>query len=235
MDDVHEDKDFMSRRGSAVERLDAVTGTKGGDPADRKAWFEEVYRSANDDPAAVPWADLAPKETLLEWLAEHPGQGRRAVDIACGLGDNAQALAEAGWRTSAFDFAPDAISWAKRRFPDTSVDYQVGDLFALPPHWRDAFDLVHECYTLQALNGDMRAASFAAVTGLVKPGGRLLVITRVRPDETKADGPPWPLTPKELANFTELGLEEDSSLFYDVRRPDGRVIPHLRIVYRKPA
>ncbi|WP_321340507.1 class I SAM-dependent methyltransferase [Breoghania sp.] len=234
MDDVHEDKAFMARRGAALERLDGVTGTKGGDPAERKAWFEEVYSSAGDDPAAVPWADLAPKQVLVDWLAEHPGEGRRAVDIACGLGDNAQALAAAGWKTSAFDFASAAITWAKKRFPDTDVDFQVGDLFDLPEEWQGAFDLVHECYTLQALSGALREASFATVAELVKPGGRLLVITRVRPDDTQADGPPWPLTPSELARFAELGFSEDSSLYYDVHRPDGRIIPHLCVVYRKP-
>ena len=231
--DIHEDDAFMKRRNAARDRLDAQTGAKGGDPADRRAWFERVYRSAGDDPAAVPWADLAPKQVLLDWLGEHPGEGRTAIDIACGLGDNAEALSAAGWRTSAFDFAGDAIAWAKKRFAGSKVDYREADLFDLPDAWVGAFDLVHECYTLQALDGALREAAFEAVAGLVKPGGILLVVTRVRPDGAAADGPPWPLMPAELARFADLDLVEEESLHYEVKRPDGRVIPHARIQYRK--
>lgn len=39
-------------------------------------------------------------------------------------------------------------------------------------------------------------------------GGRLLVITRFRAHNAEPDGPPWPLSDKELAQFQELGLQE---------------------------
>lgn len=231
--DSQRDDDFMERRDHARGRLDEISGAKGGDPSDRRAWFSQVYRTAGDDPAAVPWADLAPKEKLVEWLAVHRGEGRRAIDIACGLGDNAEALAAAGWRTTAFDFAPDAISWARRRFAESDVDYRVADLFDLPPDWRGAFDLVHECYTLQALDGALRDAAFEAVATLVKPGGLLVVIARTRPEGSEAEGPPWPLMPSELDRFADLGFEEEERLDYEVERPNGRVIAHARAVYRR--
>ncbi|MDJ0930826.1 MAG: class I SAM-dependent methyltransferase [Breoghania sp.] len=181
----------------------------------------------------MPWADLAPKEMLVDWLRKHAGDGRQAVDIACDLGDNAHALTQAGWKITAFDFAEDAIVWAGKRFVDTDIDFRVADLFDLPADWENAFDLVHECYTLQALTGDMREAAFTSVASLVKPGGKLLVITRVRPDGSEAAGPPWPLTPAELSRFADLGLEEEGTLYYYVDRPNSRVIPHARIVYHK--
>ncbi len=74
------------------------------------------------------------------------------LDVGCGLGDNAECFAAEGAKVTAFDFVADAISWAKRRFPQSKVDYRVEDLFALPKDWRDQFDLVHECYTLQAIS-----------------------------------------------------------------------------------
>lgn len=224
--------DFAARRDAARDRLDAMFGAKGGDADDRAAWFEAVYQTAGGDPAAVPWADLAPKPQLVEWLAANPGKGARALDVACGLGDNAEALASAGYHTTAFDLSTAAIAWVEARFPDSEVVYRVADLFAPPEDWRGAFDLVHECYTLQALAGDLRAAAFGALADLVRPGGRLLVITRVRPEGADASGPPWPLMPSELARFDALGLTRREDEAYEVTKGE-RLIPHRRVVFAK--
>ena len=162
-------EDFLARRNEAHQKLDQLTGARDGGPEDRESWFRAVYRGAGGDPAAVPWADLAPKQVLVDWLAENPGAGKTAIDIACGLGDNAEALAAAGYDTSAFDLAPEAIEWAKKRFPETSVDYRAADLFDLPAEWQGKFDLVHECYTVQALKDPLRSGAIAALAGLVAP------------------------------------------------------------------
>lgn len=233
MRDIREEPGFLDRRGKALERLDSLTGAKGGNHEDRSAWFEQVYQLAEGDPAAVPWADLAAKDPLVEWLAAHPGEGRRALDIACGLGDNAEAISAAGYDTCAFDLAAGAIEWAERRFPDSRVDYRVGDLFNPPADWAGSFDLVHECYTLQALDGVMREKAFAAVASFVAPGGLLLVISRIRPEGVSVEGPPWPLMPSELAGFRDLGFTVEAHRTYDVNRPDGRVIPHVVAGFRK--
>lgn len=228
------DPDFQSRRSAAKKRLDRMTGSKGGPSDDRMAWFETVYATSEGDAAAVPWADMAPKPQLVEWLNENPGEGRRALDVACGLGDNAEAIAAAGYETTAFDLSPSAVSWAKERFSGTPVHYLAADLLNPPPDWYGAFDLVHECYTIQALAGDLRERAVEAVAGFVRPGGTLLVITRTRPEETDADGPPWPLTPSDLARFEALGFSVESRLDYRVQR-DARSVPHSRIAYRRSA
>ncbi|GGE97836.1 class I SAM-dependent methyltransferase [Stappia taiwanensis] len=231
------DPDFAGRRNAARDRLDGLFGAKGGDRADRSAWFHAVYETAGGDPAAVPWADLAAKPELLAWLADNPGGGAdaplRALDVGCGLGDNAEALAAAGYATTAFDLASAAIDWARQRFPQSTVDYCAADLFDPPAAWIGAFDLVHECYTLQALDGALRAAAFPATARLLAPGGRLLILTRSRAEGTEADGPPWPLMPSELTRFEELGLEKVEKTPYELRKGE-RVIPHIRAVFRRP-
>ncbi len=227
------DKEFLARRDAARVRLDEVTGADSGDAEDRQAWFRTVYREAGDDPAAVPWADLAPKSALISWLEKNPGQGRRALDVACGLGDNAEALSAAGYAATAFDLVPEAIDWARRRFDKSEVDYVVGDLFDLPKEWQQAFDLVHECYTLQALKGPLREQAFGRLAELVCPGGRLLLISRVREEGAEADGPPWPLMPSEWRRFQDHGLKALREEFYQVERP-GRVIPHVLAEFQRP-
>jgi len=236
-EDGPEELDFEQRRAAARARLNALVGADGDLPDARRTWFEQVYDLAGGDPAAIPWADLAPKPALVEWLAGNPGQngpgqGRRAVDIACGLGDNAEALSAAGYRTTAFDLAPGAVQWARRRFPSSSVDYRVGDLFDLPAEWHGAFDLVHEYYTIQALSGALRAAAFGAIAGLAAPGAALFVVCRSRDDGEACDGPPWPVSPGELAAFEGFGLDIQSRRSF-VTEKSGRVIPHLETVYRK--
>ena len=226
------DEQFQARRTAAKQRLDALTGSKGGPPDERLAWFEMVYATSGGDAAGVPWADLKPKPQLVDWLRGNPGNGKTALDVACGLGDNAEALAAADYRTTAFDLSASAVEWAVRRFAGSPVCYQAADLFDPPAEWRQGFDLVHECYTIQALSGDLRERACAAIAGFVRPGGRLLVITRTRPDGSQADGPPWPLTPAELARFETLGFSVESRLDYHVQK-DTRSVAHSRIAYRR--
>ncbi|NER98171.1 MAG: SAM-dependent methyltransferase, partial [Symploca sp. SIO1B1] len=54
----------------------------------------------------------------------------------------------------------------------------------------------------------VRSQAIKSIGQLVAVGGILLVITRVRDTETQPDGPPWPLSNQELAQFQELGLRE---------------------------
>ena len=49
---------------------------------------------------------------------------------AAGLATMPNVFAAAGANVTAFDFVPEAISWAKRRFPQSKVDYRTADLFA---------------------------------------------------------------------------------------------------------
>jgi 2-polyprenyl-3-methyl-5-hydroxy-6-metoxy-1,4-benzoquinol methylase len=223
---------FDERRQAARERMQEIEARTGKDAGGRGAFFNAVYEQAEGDAAAVPWVDLAPKAHLVQWLEANNGFGLSALDIACGLGDNAEALAAAGYRTTAFDLADDAIAWARQRFPDSEVEYTTADLFDPPAEWGGAFDLVNECYTLQALPPGMLEQTAAAIAGLVAPDGRLLVYTRTRPNGTFVDGPPWPLEEGSLRVFERYGFAKESETRFTIDRSD-RVIPHSFAVWRK--
>lgn len=199
---------------------------------EREKFFQDVYNNAEGDAAAVPWADLAAKERLATWLEENPDHEGRAIDIGCGLGDNAEALAEAWYETIGFDFSSKAISWAKERFPESDVTYRQMDLFDLPQEWLGAFDLVHECYTLQSIPPETLEKSIPAVSSLVAPNGILLVYTRIRDDGAQADGPPWPLEENKVVSFADYGLELVSRDDFMLERPD-RKIPHSFMVWKR--
>jgi SAM-dependent methyltransferase len=222
------DPEFAARRLAARARLDALDDAGAGDPY-RRTWFATVYETAGDDPAQIPWADLAPHPLLAAWLdGAAPPPGARALDIGCGLGDNAAAIAAAGWRVTAFDLSPRAIGWAQSRFPD--VEFMAADLFAPPPQWSGAFDLVHECYTLQALPDAPRTEAIARIVQFIRPGGRLLVIARARDEGTPPAGPPWLLSPQDVMGIAAQGVAAETI----ERLPDptdGK--PHWRALFRR--
>ena len=228
------DPAMAERRAVARKRLDAIDPAKQpgaeGDPR-RREWFEAVYALAEGDPANVPWGNMIAHPLLTEWLARNPRlDGLRALDIGCGLGDNAAALAGQGAQVTAFDLVPRAAEWAQHRFPDSDIVFCAADLFSPPAEWLGAFDFVHETYTLQAFPAEVLDTAQKNIAGFVKPGGRLLVITRARDDQQDFDGPPWPLTRKNLESFAGHGL---TLLTLEDAPPTVTPNRHWRALFRK--
>lgn len=175
-------------------------------------WFEPLYAGANFDPQKIPWANLSAPAPLTEWLqSQVDTKTKKALVIGCGLGDDAQAIAEVGYQTTAFDISPSAIDWCRQRFPDSTVNYQTGDIFQPSPSWLQAFDLVWECRTIQALPLDVRTEVIDNIAQLVKPQGKLLVLTNLRLTEEAPSGPPWSLSANELQKFIMAGLKEEKT------------------------
>ena len=180
-----------------------------GDPT---GWFERLYAAAADGRTDVPWDRHAPSPLLVRWAADH---GRAAATIpalaalvvGCGLGDDAELIAGLGYRTLAFDISASAIEAARQRFPRSAVSYRVADLMAAPADWRQAYDLVVESMTLQALPDPPRATAIASLAALVAPGGTLIVFARGREPGTVDDGPPWSLTRPEIEAIAAGQLE----------------------------
>lgn len=202
---------------------------------DATGWFEALYAKAAGDASVIPWADLTPNEHLIDWLARGKlGDSRgRAMVIGCGLGDDAERLAWLGLDTWAFDISPTSIRWAKQRFPDSPVHYEVADLLALPAKWNHAFDFVLEVYTLQVLPPELSIRAMRAMADLVAPGGRLLVICRGRgEDDPRTTGLHWPPSMADLREFEGAGLETvEAEDFLDRESPPVR---RFRVEYRRP-
>ncbi len=183
-----------------------------GDPT---GWFERVYAGAAAGLTGVPWDRRVPSPLLVHWAAERglanaggavatgpvatgAGTTRDALVIGCGLGDDAEFVAGLGFRTVAFDISASAIRAARERFPQSAVTYCVADLMAPPASWLQAYDLVVESMTLQALPDPPRAAAIASLGPLVAPGGTLIVFARGREPQAHDDGPPWSLIRSEI-------------------------------------
>jgi SAM-dependent methyltransferase len=178
-----------------------------GEPA---GWFEAVYARAEAGQGMIPWAMMQPNPRLVAWLDAQPnlGAGHRALVIGCGLGDDAEALAERGFAVTAFDISETAVRQCRTRFPNSKVDYVVADLFKTPEDWRGAFDFVFESRTVQSLPFTLAEAAIAQIAAFVAPEGTLLVLCAGREPEEDRRGIPWPLSRAELQGFLDNGLRE---------------------------
>jgi len=168
---------------------------------DGTGWFEQLYTEAQAGLSVVPWADGEPNPNLVSWADGRAGQGRSALVVGCGLGDDAEFLAGLGFAVTAFDVAPTAVAAAQRAHPASLVRYVTADLLSLPASWAGAFDLVLEAYTVQPLYGATRAAAIDALHIPVAPDGTLLVIARATDEQDPVRDPaqmPWALTRAEL-------------------------------------
>lgn len=172
--------------------------------------FEQIYSSVGDDLEQVPWAGLTSHPRFVEWLDTHaPARaGQSALVVACGLGDDAEELSRRGYAVTAFDYAPTAIAWCHKRFPSSTVAYQVADLFALPEEWKQRFDLVVEINTIQSISLEQRPAAVGAIASTVAEGGELFVYCLHRHNSAPVENRPWPVSRADLAAFGENGLRE---------------------------
>ena len=200
---------------------------------DPTGWFEELYYQANGDGQEIPWANLTANPNLTRWLDANYIQGndKKALVVGSGLGDDAEALSEIGFKVTAFDIAPSAIAWSQKRFPTSRVKYLVANALKLEKSWENKFDFILESYTLQAVPDHIRQQIMKNIAKYLKPSGMLLVICRGREITEELHDLPYPLTKKELTFFKDLGLKQITLEDYlDKENPPVR---RFRIQYTK--
>lgn len=105
------------------------------------------------------------------------GAGERALDLACGTGDIALAVAERGAHTVGLDITHRMLQLASLRAP--RVPLITGDMTSLPFR-SDTFDLVTTGYGLRNVP-DLDAA-IAEIARVLKPRGRLLSLDFNKPE-----------------------------------------------------
>jgi SAM-dependent methyltransferase len=131
------------------------------------------------------FARLSPG-TLLDWLlTQLPAHGGRALDAGCGSGRLAIALAERFDQVVGIDISEPLITLA-RRSPE-NVRYHVSDLMKFAD--TDGFDLAFSSTTLHHLP-DLDAA-LNHLRGLVRPGGRAVLIDNVARRPSQKMLPDW--------------------------------------------
>jgi SAM-dependent methyltransferase len=133
--------------------------------------YDDIYREGRP-----PWDIGGPQPALAAVLDRVPG--RKVLDIGCGPGDLAIALARRGFDVTAVDISPVAIGLAQARAAGLPVHFEVQDAtrLSLPAAPFDAvFDsgLLHSLHRRGAHAVD---AYLALLPGLAAPGATVFVL-----------------------------------------------------------
>jgi 2-polyprenyl-3-methyl-5-hydroxy-6-metoxy-1,4-benzoquinol methylase len=174
------------------------------------------------------WA-VKPNRFLVAEVAElEPG---RALDLACGEGQNAIWLASLGWNVTGVDYSEVAIAKAKARAERDGVDVEFlcADLVEYEPDTGE-FDLVLVLY-LHISPTERREVLVKAAAALA-PAGTFVFVGHDLTNMTEGVGGPSDpsihVTPDEIASeLPGLEIEKAERVFRDVTDEDRDAIDAL--------
>lgn len=137
-------------------------------------FFDSVYRET------PPWDIAAAQPAILALLDEHPPEGP-ALDVGCGSGDHAVALAERGVQVLGVDVVEAAIAQARSRAdalpPEAArlLEFQVGDALH-PTLLQRRFGAVVDSGFFHLFEQDERDRFAHELAATLLPGGRYYLL-----------------------------------------------------------
>jgi ubiquinone/menaquinone biosynthesis C-methylase UbiE len=138
---------------------------------------------------------------LGTWL---PGRSSDVLDLGCGTGSLSLLAAEQGHRVTGVDASPAMVELARAKLAGRDAAFLVGDA-AAPPVGEQRFDVVLVRHVLWALPDPGRALRHWR--GLLRPGGRLVLVEGVWGTVTPVGIPADGLTELLAPLATELRVE----------------------------
>jgi 2-polyprenyl-3-methyl-5-hydroxy-6-metoxy-1,4-benzoquinol methylase len=181
------------------------------------------------------WA-VKPNRFLVAEVSElSPG---RALDLACGEGQNAIWLATLGWDVTGVDYSEVAIAKARERSErdGVQVTFECADLVEYEPE-RAAHDLVLVLYL--HIPSAQRPSVHAKAAEALAPGGTFLLLGHDRTNVTEGVGGPSDpdllYTADEIAaELPGLEIQKASTVLRDVAGEDRDAIDTI-VRARRPA
>jgi SAM-dependent methyltransferase len=174
------------------------------------------------------WSAKPNRFLVAEVAALEPG---RALDLACGEGQNAIWLAERGWRVRGIDYSSVAIAKARARAEreGVDVDFVEDDLLRVEPE-AHAYDLVLLLYL--HLTAEERGRVLRRAVSALAPGGTLLLLGHDLLNVTEGVGGPSDpallFTPDDIvAELDDLQVEKAQRVYRDVAGADRPAIDAL--------
>lgn len=132
------------------------------------AFYEELdekWYTAFDHPIALLRAE---NKIRIPWILETIGRDKKILDIGCGAGLLANALAKEGHEVFGVDLSPSTLKIAKKHDATQTVVYDLADAAALP-YPTQTFDVVSAMDLLEHVENPQQVISEAS--RVLKPGG----------------------------------------------------------------
>jgi len=144
----------------------------------------------------LPWDRGEPGPQIASWLAASTLRAGQSVVVpGCGSGHEVAALAAAGCKVTAIDFAPAAVDLTRRRLDAAalSAEMLVADVLEWQPG--SFFDAAYEQTCLCALHPDDWTRYADRLHAWLRPGGVLcalfMQVRRHSADQGAIEGPPY--------------------------------------------
>jgi SAM-dependent methyltransferase len=149
--------------------------------------------SYHDGPA--PW-DIGRPQPAVVRLASQGLFAGAVLDVGCGTGENALALASLGLSLLGIDVAETALAIARAKAEDRGieVEFACADALALEGLGRK-FETVLDCGLFHTFDGDERPVYVASVASATERGGTLYVLCF---SDEGPDAGPHPISQQEL-------------------------------------
>jgi len=181
------------------------------------------------------WGDFAESSRafILRILAERRVPSGAILELACGTGILATALARSGYEVLGVDRSPDMIAQAQGRAAHVGgADFRVGDMRTLvPPKRYDVVLCMFDSLNYLIEPGDV-AAAFAVVAKALRPGGLFVFDFNRSLIYSAHDGETLKRTVSGGILRQELHYEPARRIARTVFRfPDGEIETHIQRAY----
>ncbi|XOV73367.1 MAG: methyltransferase domain-containing protein [Verrucomicrobiota bacterium] len=144
----------------------------------------------------TPWDKGEASPGLVDFLVDNSELKKGTVCVpGCGIGHDVLAWASKGFEASGVDIAPSAVERAREHASGKAhaCSFHLGNFLNESPE--SPFDWVFEHTFYCAIQPDQRNDYLQAMLRWIKPGGSLLAVHYLIPDE---DGPPFGTTRDEV-------------------------------------
>ncbi|MEW6517299.1 MAG: glycosyltransferase [candidate division FCPU426 bacterium] len=110
-------------------------------------------------------------------FAAEAAAGKRVLDIACGEGYGSAWLARNAARVVGVDIDPQAVAYARERYPRGNLSFCVGSVDAVPVTEDHSLDLIVCFETIEHVEAEKQEGFMREAKRLLAPGGSLMIST----------------------------------------------------------
>ena len=139
--------------------------------------WKDVYR--HGDEGQYPWELGKPRDFLVQLVEDGMIQGKRALDVCCGLGTNGLYLAEKGFDVTGIDISEKAVEVANQKAVKIGRGGNirfVAQSFMNMDYEPESFDFALDIGCFHHVPEDDRRTCIENVHRVLRPGGRYLLM-----------------------------------------------------------